>query len=137
MTDSEGYGMGLQTMWERVGDVLVIVTLVTRQTGGAVSNWAMPEGAIRCPCTSDLPGPRHAREATRNADIGEAEFVIDRSDPRTDAHGGDGIFAKSWRRQRGSLSLLAIYFREPNTHASVGAIKYLHARPIYFWVSLA
>jgi len=28
MTDSEGYGMGLQTMWERVGDVLVIMTLV-------------------------------------------------------------------------------------------------------------
>jgi len=33
MTDIEGYGMGLQTMWERVGDVLVIMTLVSAVFG--------------------------------------------------------------------------------------------------------
>jgi hypothetical protein len=28
MIDSEGYGMALQRMWERIGDLLVVMTLV-------------------------------------------------------------------------------------------------------------
>jgi hypothetical protein len=59
-----------------------------RQTGGTISNWTMPEGPIRRPCTSDLSGPRRAREATRNAKIGECGICPNRSGPRMDAHGG-------------------------------------------------